>query len=435
VTAQIAIMNKEAIALASDSAVTITGGKKIFTSANKLFALSKYHPVGIMVFGNAVLMEVPWETIVKTYRSRLGTKRFDTLGQYVADFIAFLDNGNSLFSETVQDVYVRNSIYGYFAFVRDKIAEAVHAKIDQEGETSDSEIRQIVGRAIADDYDRCQRAEKVPSLPETYEQDIASKYGHLISEAMGEIFEQLPLGKRQVSQLKSIAAALFSRFPEGLEAQTASGVVVAGFGKADIFPSLQTLDVDGVSLNRLKHRVNERMSSKIDFETGAVITPFAQRDMVVTFMEGIDPFLEASLNAYMSEIFGRYPDIVADSVTMLDDQGRRALRSRLRRVSRRILKDYHTAFEDYKREKYTGPVLDVVEVLPKDELAAMAEALVNLTSFKRKVTMESETVGGPIDVAVISKGDGFIWIKRKHYFKPELNPQFFANYYKEDWNG
>jgi hypothetical protein len=42
--------------------------------------------------------------------------------------------------------------------------------------------------------------------------------------------------------------------------------------------------------------------------------------------------------------------------------------------------------------------------------------------------MEDETVGGPIDVAVISKGDGLIWIKRKHYFSPELNRQFFVNY-------
>ena len=45
--------------------------------------------------------------------------------------------------------------------------------------------------------------------------------------------------------------------------------------------------------------------------------------------------------------------------------------------------------------------------------------------------MDAETVAGPIDVAVISKGDGFIWIKRKHYFERELNPQFFANYYRE----
>jgi len=73
-------------------------------------------------------------------------------------------------------------------------------------------------------------------------------------------------------------------------------------------------------------------------------------------------------------------------------------------------------------------VLNVVSILPKDELAFMAESLVKLTSFKRRVTMETETVGGPIDVAVISKGDGFIWIKRKHYFKSSENPQFFINY-------
>jgi len=86
---------------------------------------------------------------------------------------------------------------------------------------------------------------------------------------------------------------------------------------------------------------------------------------------------------------------------------------------------------NYIEETYSSPVTTVISMLPKDELAAMAESLVNLTSFKRKVTMESETVGGPIDVAVISKGDGFIWIKRKHYFEAELNAQFFANYYKE----
>jgi hypothetical protein len=60
----------------------------------------------------------------------------------------------------------------------------------------------------------------------------------------------------------------------------------------------------------------------------------------------------------------------------------------------------------------------------------MAEALVNLTAFKRRMTDELETVGGPVDVAVISKGDGLVWVKRKHYFKPELNQHFFANYYR-----
>jgi hypothetical protein len=83
---------------------------------------------------------------------------------------------------------------------------------------------------------------------------------------------------------------------------------------------------------------------------------------------------------------------------------------------------------EYQRIKHINPVVNVVTMLPKDELALMAESLVNLTSFKRKLTVGAETVAGPIDVAVISKGDGFIWIKRKHYFQPELNPSFINKY-------
>ena len=69
-----------------------------------------------------------------------------------------------------------------------------------------------------------------------------------------------------------------------------------------------------------------------------------------------------------------------------------------------------------------------VSSLPKDELGSMAEALVNLTKFRRRVSQERETVGGPIDVAVITKGDGFVWVKRKHYFDPRLNPRTMAQF-------
>lgn len=73
----------------------------------------------------------------------------------------------------------------------------------------------------------------------------------------------------------------------------------------------------------------------------------------------------------------------------------------------------------------------MISILPKDELAHVAESLLALTSLHRRISRDMETVGGPIDVAVISKGDGFIWLKRKHYFKPELNPQFGLNYMRD----
>lgn len=75
-TAEIAVFNKSAVALAADSAVTISGGdgiNKIYNGADKLFALSKHHPVGIMVFGSASICGIPWEMIIKEFRKKLVT--------------------------------------------------------------------------------------------------------------------------------------------------------------------------------------------------------------------------------------------------------------------------------------------------------------------------------------------------------------------------
>ncbi len=76
-------------------------------------------------------------------------------------------------------------------------------------------------------------------------------------------------------------------------------------------------------------------------------------------------------------------------------------------------------------EKFTNPILNSIGGLPKNELANMGESLIHITSLKRKVSADLESVGGDIDVAIISKGDGFIWKKHKQYFKSDLNPQFF----------
>jgi hypothetical protein len=66
----------------------------------------------------------------------------------------------------------------------------------------------------------------------------------------------------------------------------------------------------------------------------------------------------------------------------------------------------------------------VLGSLPVDEMAELAETLISLQSLKEKVTKPSETVGGPIDVAVITRSEGLVWIKRKHFFDPSLNSRY-----------
>jgi hypothetical protein len=86
----------------------------------------------------------------------------------------------------------------------------------------------------------------------------------------------------------------------------------------------------------------------------------------------------------------------------------------------------------YFQNSHTRPLRRAIGMLSVGELSELAETLVELESIKERVTRPSDSVGGPIDVAVISKSDGFIWIKRKHYFDPQLNSRYFA---RRDGNG
>src|SRR4030042_3264848 len=418
-------MNKEAVALAADSAVT---GKKVFTSANKLFALSKYHPVGIMIYGNANFMGVPWEIIIKAYRKKLKIKRVDVLKEYANHFIAFLDDGNRLFPAQIQDAHLRETIYSYLGFLKEDIMEIVHSAYDKEGKIHEHETAQIITKVIKKHYNRWERISNIPSISKKFNKYIIAKNKKFIDQTIEEVFEKLPLTRMQTIQLIKLLGSLFSKFPEDVSSEVTSGVVIAGFGDKDTFPSLFSFDIEGMVYNKLKYR--KRMDGKVDFDNSAGILPFAQGEMVVTFMEGVDPFFKDMEESYLSEIFNNYAEIFIDKIATHDDTEKKKLTRNMIKIRKGMLQEHAKKLEGYRREKYVKPIMDVVSMLPKDDLAGMAESLVNLTSFKRKVTLD-ETVGGPIDVAVISKGDGIVWIKRKLYFKAELTPKFFANYYRE----
>ena len=86
------------------------------------------------------------------------------------------------------------------------------------------------------------------------------------------------------------------------------------------------------------------------------------------------------------------------------------------------------------QQEYLHPITQSVATLPIEELALLAESMINITSLRRKVAIDNNigTVGGPIDVGMITKGDGFIWIKRKHYFDQSYNPQYFYSHYMRE---
>jgi len=429
-TAEIAILNREAVAMAADSAATFTDGtsQKISSSANKIFALSKHHPVGIMIYGNAHFMGVPWEVIIKVYRKSIGDTRHNTLYEYGQNFIEFLKGDLKLFPEKEQEKYSTNCIYAFFSQIKSQISESIKNEIGKKGKLDESEIIKIADDIISIDLDIWKNGTSSNiTNPDKHRDEIKTKFKAIINTAESEVFEKLPLSSQAKKNLREIVSYLFVTFPKDFVNRGVSGIVISGFGEDEIFPSIVSFSIEGISNNVLKYK--EDKYSCVDYDMTAIILPYAQQEMVRTFIDGISPRFSNLYRRMLQETIEKFPEVIIDKIApSLKPAEKKNLIKEINKVSITNLKKGIEDIHDIQRELYVDPILSVVTFLPKNELADMAESLVNLTCLRKKISMDDETVGGPIDVAVISKGDGLIWIKRKHYFEQELNQNFFANY-------
>lgn len=424
-TAEIAIMNKSAVALAADSAVTISheSGQKIYNTVNKLFALSRHCPVGIMIYGSAEIMGVPWETVIRVYQERFKKRKFDRLQDYGKHFFSFLDRKNTLFPQAQQDDYFCKTIVIYFNRIRILVDKSVEEETNNKGSINNKRVNEITQEIIGQSLEKWTGAKNLRHLPRKHKNSILKRHRTFINEAIKGVFQKLPLSALSKAKLTEIAALYFckSRFPMG-----SSGIVIAGFGEKDSFPSVLSWDVESSVNNRLKYKPFK--SQFLDFETTASVIPFAQEDVVFTFVEGTDPDYQRLLESSFSKILSFYPDQIVNALKLSNKKKVRKLAHALQKFGKSMELEFEAQLRSFRNDFHVKPLVEVVNVLPKDELAAMAESLVNLTCLKRKMSLGAETVGGPIDVAIISKGEGLVWIKRKHYFKSELNPQFFMRY-------
>jgi hypothetical protein len=117
-TAEIAIMNRMAIALAADSAVTIEtkDGKKIFNTVNKLFRLSKYHPVGIMVYGNAEFMDTHGKQLLKSTGVKLKRDGFKHLKNMLKILLSSLMMAQKLYPMRLKKITFEELLAAFSCF-------------------------------------------------------------------------------------------------------------------------------------------------------------------------------------------------------------------------------------------------------------------------------------------------------------------------------
>jgi len=409
-TAEVAIMNTKGIALAADSAVTLLGTGKTYNTADKLFALSKYFPVGIMIYGFTGIMGIDWETIIKDYRDNLGNKPFDKLSDYADDFINHLAKFPH-FTHEMMIEYLESMCDSVSQRILTEFIKDLHAEFDGKENIESSQIDAVFNTTLKNSKERLEKMEDEKNIE--VDSGFIDSNMETIQQKVEMIFEHYKLSKEQIAEIISILKLFFQKCSKGLTDKY-TGIVIAGYGEREIFPVLCHFMVSGKLGDSLIYFGKHLEEIDTGYKS-ASIRPFAQTEMVQQFMDGrSDEFSDMvikKVEAILNSLLPLIKDFDREETSDLSG----------------ILKRY---MDEFCRITFSEPIVDIVACMEKSELTSMAEAMVNLTALRRHVSTDDETVGGPIDVALITKGDGFIWINKKTNYDPHINRNLRQKYFR-----
>jgi hypothetical protein len=413
-TSEIAVMNQRAVALAADSAVTLIDGGTVVVrnEQRKLFNLVKGQPVAIMFFGVADMLGHPWDHLIEHFQRRRKEGAKPHLQDYGAAFTSMLDHLEEFFPPERQKEDYRRLLASVFRHI---FAYAQFLRESSEDPALTADDTKVLETAIERVWREYQQREDgtprrdLPCFPQGFVKSVVSRHAAQVDELIAYGFGQFALSQPAEAQLRDIAAFCVTK---DLFLEDVSGLVFAGFGTQDRYPSVVTYYVSAVVDGIAKR--SEVSVDSIDNEVRSRVRVFADSEVTHAFLRGIDFNLERRLYAGFRMLLHG----VVDEVIAAFPNATQAVREELRkRFQSDFVPRYFDAFRgmiaDYQQQAFINPVLRVLEIAGRSELAETARSLVELNVFKKRIMAQKETVGGAIDVAVISRDDGFQWWPKK----------------------
>ena len=401
----VCIINRNGIALAADSAGTSPGNKMFYNSMNKVFSLSKRYVYGAITYGKSSVYNVSIEQLLKEFRAFLDSQEclndfFDILNK----FNEFINIKNSYYRFDVDEFDSCNSLIKDLVVIWGNKIKAVINKenaIEEINLILDQLEHSLISSIKIDNFD--------------VSQYIKSTYSQTFEIHLSVVVPEL---KRYEEQKTRFWNTICNYFNLSLKRETdnAMGLFFAGYGETDAFPKYVHLELYTVIGGQVKYSIVEKFDES---NNSAKIQPLAQNDVILTFCKGIS-------NNFLYYIPQKALEIIHSKVDSLPQEFTDEQKLFLKTHFTECRQDLSNAINAQVQTNNVDPIINSVRLIPLSEMASLAENLVNITSLRRTYAIDGnqQTVGGPTDVAVLSKGDGFVWIKRKHYFSKELNPHY-----------
>ena len=426
-TTEIAVLNRLGIALAADSAVTISGGgtTKVFESADKLFELSPIHPVGLMLNGNMDCFGVPWEIIIKDFREMHGSDIHRPIEQWAKDFIKFVESRPDVGNDHAMN-YIRVVAENEISRIKTEVPNRI-LRFKNGSKKTAKDIISLILEIAKDRYADLIKYPISGSISGISIEELINEYREFISEIIAFQFKPFDIEPDlEMEIVLLIVCALRASIPS----EFSTGLVIAGYGYNENYPAVSSIEIDGYLKGKLKYS-GISSKAKIDRPELGYAVSFAQTDVIERLLSGVHPSFISKTSEFLSQVATTLANEIVSALLPRASQKRRKSEAAkidqiLRLIGENYVDDTAPSFCSEFRDEFER----MIALMPKMELIELAEALISITAIERKATSDEGTVGGPIDVAFITKHEGFVWIKRKHYFEPGLNPRYFWRKYQ-----
>lgn len=393
-TSQVVLFNGSGIAIASDSAQT-TGGSVVET-AEKIFPSPEPHQFAVIISGSAFLHFYPIDTLISEWFATLGTKRLPTAKSYSDSFVQFLDN-SGLFSDEWQINFV------YRCFV-DLLRRVAHLADEDAGESDVVDIvaasTKLMSEFTMPPLDGVDDTWLSKMLDTFLTWDNLQRWcgyqwpQHWVG-SNGE--DPAEVEQEEVAALRELMVTYLSR---SLWEHEKTSVALVGFGEHEIMPSFYHRDLRAHICGKTLGRIQQEQ--KFDpSQVGRYVgyQALAQADAIELFVRGV------AWGIY-SAAKGQLEDSLATALLGGESVNEELIAEMKTRSVDAIGRVFQ---ENDKLELFKS----TISSLPVASLASVAQALIQVQALSILLDGELRTVGGSIDTAVISRGNGFVWVQHK----------------------
>jgi len=402
-TSQLVLINAQGVAIASDSAVTLGGGRRTLDTAVKVLPLPGPHRIAVLHSGLVHVHGLPYQVLLNECFSTLCAAPLATVEAYRQDFLDWLGNNLQWFStDRIHREWI-GAVSQRFDIIRDGVLRKI----------KDDPARLGPERATLEEVRLW--AEGLSTFPtfENTDDEWLRSVGASLAEGVLEVFEywfdDIPRSEEIDRHLHAYAAEFVRRSGPWDDSATLSFV---GFGESQVLPGYSDCDISGVLGGRVLHVPAKSWVGVSDNDPIFAIHPLGQTSAINLFLRGAEhEMVEVAANAAVEQVGAlrtKLGEVVGEEVassTSFHEAFDSAVNQMMTSIGESVWDD--------SEQRYVDPLRLAIAGLPLATLADVARSLVELQALRQTTTAEQSTVGGPIDVAIISRAGGFGWVRHK----------------------